>query len=169
MSPSGTLNENPFFYVMGIKVKSHKVWVTGFKEKHYTTKCRFYSTCTFEGDIGPAYARTVIGNSPGLFLSFQVFSILPENPPSVAILSPEISGDHGPPIQGGVELSIVPSSGIYKLSANEHMKQELVSHDHIPLKHTAEPYYQSRHTKTCMIINLFMHLALHNIELMMLL
>jgi len=54
----------------------------------------------------------VIGNSPGLFLSFKVLSALPENLPSRVILSPEISGDHGPPIQGGVELSIVPSSGI---------------------------------------------------------
>ena len=82
----------------------------------YDTSTHFHiktpSNSTFEGDIGPAYARTVIGNSPGLFLSFKVLRALPENAPSVVTLSPEISGDHGPPIQDGVELSIVPNSGI---------------------------------------------------------
>ena len=98
----------------GIEVRCQKVWPLGFGRKalHYIDGLSVGYNSTFEGDIGPAYARTVIGNSPGLFLSFQVLSELPENPPSVVILSPEISGDHGPPIQGGVELSIVPSNGI---------------------------------------------------------
>lgn len=103
---------NQGFYVMGIKFKSQRVWTTQVLKKGITLHGVGFNYPTFEGDIGPAYARTVIGNSPGLFLSFKVLSALPENLPSVVILSPEISGDHGPPIQGGVELSIVPSNGI---------------------------------------------------------
>lgn len=61
--------------------------------------------------MGPAYARTVIGNSPGLFVCFHGLRGLPENPLSLFILSSETSGDQGLPIQGGVELSIVPSRG----------------------------------------------------------
>lgn len=78
---------------------------------------------TFEGDIGPAYARMVTGTSLGLFCCFQPWlSGLPWAVGSWILLSSETSGDQGPPIQGGVELSKDPMSGTKKLSMESPIK-----------------------------------------------
>ena len=81
---------------------------------------------TFEGDIGPAYARTVTGTSLGLFCCFQLWlSGLPCTVGSWILLSSETSGNQGPPIQGGVELSKDPMSGTKKLSMESPIKKIL--------------------------------------------
>ena len=94
--------------------------------KHITMKYHNYTIpSTFDGDIGPAYALTVIGISPGLFFCFKLLlSALPcdpGDPGSRVFFLSVTSGDQGPLIQGGVALSTDPMSGTKQLSVKHHM------------------------------------------------